>query len=181
MTDFVTAQTAWMNDVIAAGVDFCSQGADLIATHTAQQSYDQENPFNWFWTLSRSNRSVFDQLVETMMQSLWDAGADDDCPELDPLNDQQGFVDWYEENKSNPDRKSCHKAFAYGCRLMLGQENELSSEVKKAYAPIIFASAYVSSMNDVTGQDEAEIRASLKSWFVSQVTFDQFSAGGTYT
>jgi hypothetical protein len=174
-SDFATAQ---MN---ATGVEFCAEGAALIGTHTTQEAYDQPNPLFWMWALFNTNRSVCNQLVSTMMQNLWDAGADADCPGLDPMGDPSGFLTWYAANKDDREqRKSCHLAFAFGCRIVLDQLGDLDAK-EQAFCQMIFASTYVSAMNDASGQAEDEIYDGLKAWFLTQVTFDQFSASGTYT
>jgi hypothetical protein len=174
-SDFATAQ---MN---ATGVEFCADGAALIGTHTAQEAYDQPNPLFWMWALFNTNRSVCNQLVSTMMQNLWNAGASADCPDLDPVGDPAGFLAWHAVNKGDRAKaRSCHVAFAFGSRIVLDQLGDLSAKVQ-AFCQIIFVAAYVSAMNDATGQDEKSIFDGLKAWFLTQVTFDQFSAGGTYT
>ena len=174
-SDFATAQ---MN---ATGVEFCAEGAALIGTHTTQEAYDQTNPLFWMWALYNTNRAVFDQLVSTMMQNLWDAGASADCPGLDPVGDPAGFLIWYAANKDDrKNARSCHLAFAHGARVVLDQLGDLDAK-EQAFIQMVFVAAYISAMNDATGQEEKEIFDGLKAWFLTQVTFDQFSSGGTYT
>jgi len=163
----------------AAGVDFCGPGADLIRSHNIKEAYDQENPLFWVWGLYYTNRLVYERLVKTMMQKLWDEGADQHCP-IDPLKKPAEYLAWHEINKTDRRRaKSCHVAFAHGCRILLKNLDGLKPKTK-AFIQMVFVTAWIASMNDATGESEKSIRAGLRDYFRSQVTLKEYSGEGKY-
>lgn len=192
MPAYNTFATAQMN---ATGIVFCAEGQQLIATHTIQDAYDQPKPEFWLWALFHTNRAVCNALIATMMQNLWDAGADQLCRGLN-VNNHVGLINWHKgaraaqsyharaKARGNPDHAqhttSAHVALAYGARVIEDDLADLDAK-DQAFMQMQFVDAYIAAMNDLTGEPEKDIKAALKPWFLTQVTLNEFSANGTYT
>ncbi len=177
MPTYSSFATTQMN---ATGITFCSEGASLIGSHTIEDAYNQPNEEFWMWALFHTNRAVCDALVTTMLGNLWAAGASNHT-QIDPVTDQAGYIAWYESIKADKQVYcTCLKALALGARIVAGDMSGLSN-TESAFIQMQFVGAYVAAMNDLTGDPEADVKAALKPWFLTQVTLDQFSDGGTYT
>lgn len=158
---------------------FCDEGKEAIASQTALDAYNQENPHFWFWALSELNPEKRNELINTMLQRVLDAGAA--CPHANPIEDPRGFFDWYTANKAklrkNGQTESCDAAFLYAARLVLDDKSGLEGKAA-AFMQMTFVGSWVSAMNDQTNEPEGDILNSLAvgggDWFRSQCTFEEF-------